>query len=241
MTRRPLRSSQRGVALIIVLLLISLLSALGLGLALTSSTARLAGSNHHESVALLNAADAALALVSRDLAAMPDWSAALDGSVRSAYVDAPVPGMRVRPGGVSIDPIVLTNELTCGFATVCSDARVRLSTAERPWGSNNPRWQPFLYTSLESVAALAGIGPAYVIVWLGDDPSESDGDPAVDGGGEGHGRYVVRARAEAWGVSGARRAVEAALARVCADIEGIRVCRPGIRVQSWRAVTSSFP
>jgi Tfp pilus assembly protein PilX len=50
----------RGAALVITLLTISLLSALGMGLALSSSSSRLSGANHHDSVLLLNAAEAAL-------------------------------------------------------------------------------------------------------------------------------------------------------------------------------------
>jgi hypothetical protein len=193
-------------------------------------------------VDLLNAADAALALASRELAALPDWTPVVDGSVRSALIDAPLPGVRAIPGGSTIDVPRLTNELTCARSTPCSDARVRAVTAERPWGRNNPRWQPFVYTPLEAVVTLAGAPPVYVVVWLGDDPLEADDDPQTDGGGALHeGRFVVRARVAAFGAGGARRALEADLRRVCTDAADPATCLPGIRVQSWRAGDVPLP
>jgi hypothetical protein len=236
-------SSSRGVALVITLLAISLLSALAFGLSLSSSVNRLANSNHRDSVALLNAAEAGLALASKDLAAIDDWSRVLAGSAASTFVDGS-PGARARPGGLVIDIPTLTNELTCGLPTSCSDAQMRESTAERPWGVNNPRWQPFLHAALDDIAGFPTFSSAYVIVWIGDDGRERDDDALADGAGpEREGRHLVRARAEAFGVGGARRALEAELLRVCpsAESEGEDVCLPGIRVQSWRLVSAAAP
>ena len=64
----------------------------------------------------------------------------------------------------------------------------------------------------------------YVIVWIGDDPSENDDFPLVDGDESGAsgkcgspcknpGRGVVSMIAHAYGPSGARRVIEATLAR----------------------------
>ena len=235
-------SNARGVALVITLLAISLLSALGLGLVLTVSANRFAQNNHYQSVALLNAAEAAIALASRDLASIVDWTDAVDGSLRSAFIDAPAPGVRTGPAGDSIDIPRLTNELTCGRATACSNGQVRASTRERPWGANNPRWQPFVYTDLGAVTDLPASAAAYVVVWIGDDPSETDDNSLVDGdGAASEGRDIVRAWAEAFGIGGARRAIEVELARVCQTVDEIRVCLPGIRVQSWRIVTAGLP
>ena len=162
------RSDSRGIALIITLLAISLFSALALGLVLASSANRLAANNHRDGVALLNSAEAALSLASRDLATIDDWTTVIDGSVRGTFVDG-LPGMRTRPGGVAIDIPVLTNELTCARPTACSDARVQTSSSERPWGVNNPRWQPFIYGPLDSAGGHDMFATAYVIVWIGDD------------------------------------------------------------------------
>lgn len=70
---------------------------------------------------------------------------------------------------------------------------------------------------------------------------EADGNPAVDAPGDaqpGHG--IVRVRAEAYGVAGSRRALEAELVRVCPDGPG-QPCLPGIRVQSWQELRQAVP
>ena len=77
-------TGQRGIALILVLLVTSFLSAIGLGLVLIVIMDRLATGNVRGSVAMLYAADAALELAARDLAMIEDWSLALTGASRSS-------------------------------------------------------------------------------------------------------------------------------------------------------------
>lgn len=226
--------------MVITLLAISLLAALGLGLTLSSSTARLADHNHEEAVALLNAAESALELTARDLAAIADWNRVLDGTARSTTIDGPGAGTRTLPGGGSLDLTRLTNELTCGRATTCLDAERQTSSIDRPWGADNPRWRPFLHAPLLTLATRRHPTAPYAIVWMGDDSRETDGDPGVDGGGTAReGRFVLRARAEAFGSDGGRRAIEAELTRVCHVIDSGEVCLPGIRVQSWFVATAA--
>ncbi|HXG87948.1 MAG TPA: hypothetical protein VNJ02_06395 [Vicinamibacterales bacterium] len=223
----------RGVALVMTLLAISLLSALGLGLALAASTGRMADANHEDATEMLNAIESAIELAARDLNDVADWSAALDGTVRSSLVEPP-------PAAINVDR--LTNQLTCERDDACSDARVHASSADRPWGRNNPRWQVFLRGRLAAVTDPRHPRRPYSIVWLGDDPRETDDDPRIDGGAPGEkGRYVVRARAESFGSAGARRAVEAEFARVCPAPGTGQACLPGIRVQSWHVVIGPVP
>lgn len=231
--------ADRGIALIVTLLAISLFSALGLGLALSSSRARLADHNHEEAVSLLNAAESALELASRDLANINDWNRVLDGSERSTAVDGLPEGTRTIPAGSAVDLTRLTNRLTCGRDTACSDVQRAVSTVERPWGPGNPRWRLFLHAPLTALTTPRQRVAPYTVVWLGDDARETDGDANIDGGGPGReGRYVLRARAEAFGPDGARRAIEAELARVCRPVESGDVCLPGTRVQAWRVATA---
>lgn len=232
------RTSERGVALLIALVAMSVLSALGVALLLTASVDRMAGTNYEDALTLANCAESALELAVRDLNRIPDWNAVLDGTVQSTLIDGPPGGIRSPLPGLSIDLAALTNDLTCGSRSSCSDAAIGAATAERPWGANNPRWAPFLYATLRSGTPRRE-DAAYVVVWIGDDGSETDGDPAIDGGGPaGEGRYIVRARAEAFGPGGSRHGIEAELARSCtADA----TCLPGIRVQSWRAVSGMVP
>jgi hypothetical protein len=230
------------MALVATLLAISFLSALGLGLTLSSSTARMVDANHDEAVTMLNAAESALEMAARELDVVPDWNRVLDGTVRSTIVDGPPAGIRTIAPGLVFDLTRLTNDLTCGRETGCSDAGIGTSTAERPWGANNPRWQPFLYGRLEGLTDPLHADPPYAVVWIGDDGRETDGEPLIDGGGAGgQGRYVVRVRSEVFGARGARHAIEAEFARLCRPAGAGEACLLGIRVQSWRVVTTSLP
>jgi hypothetical protein len=224
--------SSRGIALIITLLVVALLSAVGLGLLLVTASDRLTSANYVDSVEALNAADAALELAAHDLSRIADWNPVLDGTLRSDLTDGVAAGDR-NIGGFAFNLTTLTNELTCGRPTDCSDADVRISTVDRPWGTNNPRWQLFVHGPLRQFAPAAHpLTEAYVVVWIGDDAREVDGNCLVDGGGaRGEGRNVVRARAESFAAGGARRTIEAELVRQ----EG------GIRVQSWRVPPTSVP
>lgn len=229
---------ESGVALIIVLLTMALLVAIASGLILSSTLTRLTAANHDETVLLANASETALELAARDLGMAHDWDALLAGTQTSALVDGP-PGRRVVAPGLAIDLVQLTHRLTCGRDAPCSDAQVRAASLERPWGDNNPRWQLFVHQPLTVRPLPLAPPPVYVVVWLGDDATETDGDPLVDGTGAGQeGRYIVRARAESFGPRGGRHAIDAELARVCRAEGEAEWCAPGIRVQSWRTAGS---
>jgi hypothetical protein len=234
-------SSHRGSALVVTLLAMGLFSTLAVGLALSASVGRAVAANYEEAMALANACDSALELAARELAAIPDWNEVLGGDRSSPLVDGP-PGER-RLAGVVIDLEAMTHALTCGRASLCTDAQVHAMTIERPWGANNPRWRLFAYRPSPAMPAMPRTSvPTYVVVWIGDDARETDGDPSRDGAGAGQeGRYVVRARVEAFGYRGGRHAIEAELARVCTGDGEAEVCVPGTRVQSWRAVSGSLP
>jgi hypothetical protein len=232
----------RGIALVITLIAMAVFSALGLGLLLMTSAERLTGANQRDAVHALNAAEAALELAARELSVMADWSRVLAGAEQSRLTDG-APGGSRSAAGVSIDLTALTNQVTCELTTACSDARVRTNTRTRPWGANNARWQPFVYGALSRFATTVPTIPdCYVIVWIGDDARELDGNPLVDDGLlSGDGREVVRAHAEAFAPGGTRRVVEADFIRPCQEAGGVRTCGPGIRVQSWRVRTDGIP
>jgi hypothetical protein len=234
-------SDTRGAALVLTLIALAVFSALALSLLLSSATARLAAANYRDGAAALYAADAALELAARELDLVGDWNEVLNGTVRSRLTDGPPTGVRLVPGSTTIDLTLLTNRVTCGRLTPCTETLVGTSTAERPWGANNPWWRPFLYGALRTMANLPSqIPDAYVIVWIGDDAREIDGDPLVDGGA-GEGQRMVRARAEAFGPGATRRAVEADLVRRCRTIDETVSCDPGIHVQSWRVRVNVVP
>ena len=230
--------NQRGIALILVILVTSFLSALGLGVALAVFLDRLASGNLRGSIAMLYAADSGIELTARDLA-QEDWSLALAGGVQGSLVDGPPGGVRAIPGGGAIDLTALTNTLNCGKTTACTVPQMNAATKERPWGANNPRWRLFLYGALNDFEPVFRLAPCYLAVWIADDTGEVDGDPLADGEDAASGQGVLRVRAEAWGPTGSRRAIEAELARICPPSLGS--CLPGIRVQSWQELRQAIP
>ena len=94
---------------------------------------------------------------------------------------------------------------------------------------------------MQQFAQLVRPAPCYLALWVADDGREQDGDPladAEDAAEPGHG--IVRVHAEAFGLAGSRRAIEAELWRVCPEGEAAG-CLPGIRVQSWQELRQAIP
>ena len=236
-----LRTGERGIALIMVVLVTTFLSALGMGLILAVFMDRMATGNMAGSVAMLYSADAGIDLAARELAQAPSFDAVLSGAHRSAFVDGAPGGVRRLPGGGVVDLSAGTNMLNCGKAAACSPAQMNANSKERPWGANNPRWQLFAYGPMPQFTELARPADCYLAVWIGDDVHEQDGNPlldAADAAAPGHG--IVRVHAEAFGAAGSRRVIEAELARVCPDGQA-QPCLPGIRVQSWQELRQAIP
>ena len=234
-----LRTGERGIALIMVVLVTTFLSALGLGLMLAVFMDRLATGNMTGSVSLLYAADAGVELAARELARAGDLDAVLAGA-HSDFTDGAAAGVRGIPGGGAVDLTAVTNQLNCGKATDCTTAQMNANSKERPWGINNPRWQLFAYGPMQQFTQLVRPAACYLAVWIADDVREQDANPLIDAPDDkspGHG--IVRVHAEAYGFAGSRRAIEAELARVCPD--GVGACLPGIRVQSWQELRQGLP
>ena len=100
-------------------------------------------------------------------------------------------------------------------------------TAERPWGANNPRWHVYGSGWLREVAPGVDAPHVYVVVWIGDDPLESDGNPLADdpvAANAGH--QAVLLRAAAYAAYSVRRKIEVVARRD----DGI------VRITSWREV-----
>ena len=224
---KPEARSDRGVALIITLLIMMLLSALGLSLTMVTSTEERVADAYLSGNETFHAADAAFQLAVQELNLVPDWSGVLDGSVTSTFIDDQVES-RGWPGGLAPTRGQATALVTCG-RTACTPADMDSRTPDRPWGPNNPRWQLFAYGPVKDMSASGSVNSrVYVAVWVGDDPTENDDDAFVDGGEEGGpnpGRGVVTLLVHAYGTS-TRRAIEATVARAAS----------GVRVVSWREI-----
>ena len=210
---RPSQSSQlirdeRGIALIVALMSMLLLTALGAGLMMTTMSETMISTNYRDSGEALYAADAGIERVMQDLLTVPDWNRLIAGTVKTSFTDGADPGARTLPGGSSLNLISATNMLNCGKTSTCTDAEMDAWSAERPWTDDNPRWQLIGYSPLADVIETGTVlSPMYIAVWIADDQAEVDGDPATDTNG------VLLMRAQAFGPNGASSVVEITLGR----------------------------
>jgi Tfp pilus assembly protein PilX len=212
-------SDERGVALIISLLAMMLMTALGMALMLNSQTEMLIGGNYRDSVEGAYVADAGLERVMQDVLSIPDWNQILttaDGvraNVTSGFIDSTTtPTM---PDGRTVDLAKATNMVNCSKTTTCSDGDMNTSTGDRPWGVNNPRFRLFAWGPVNDLLPTATLNsPFYIAVWIADDAAENDGNPSADGVDlTNPGRGVLTLRAEAFGPGGTHRVIEATIAR----------------------------
>ena len=107
--------------------------------------------------------------------------------------------------------------------------RQAASDAFYPSGSNRPVWTLYAHASLARITAIGvPMSNPYVVVWIADDPDDLDGDPSRDSNG------VILVRAEAFGVRGGWRAIEATLgASIVRDGAGAAVASQ-VTVIAWR-------
>ncbi len=218
--RRPVRArlhDERGVALVIALMAMLLMTALGTALVLTTMTETKIAGNYRSGAEALYAADGAVERVMQDILTVPNWDDILSGSVTSAFIDGAPSGLRTMPDGTKIDLTEATNMVRCG-KLACSASDLTEITDERPWGLNNPKWQLYAYGPLEDMIPTGTINSRqYVIVWIADDIAENDNDPEKDGGppaaGTNLGRGVLSMLAQAWGPDGTTRTIEVTVSR----------------------------
>lgn len=230
-------ASDRGIALLVALMALVLLSALGAGLVFSSAIDVRLAANDRDRMEAFHAADAMLALAIGDLARQPDWNAVLAGTIASSFTDGPPTGSRPLRDGSMLDLSPLINEATCGQAGACSDAERQAITADRPWGADNPDWRLFAYgPSSRLVGEAAGARGWYLVVLVGDDQAEQDGDPARDSDAGQPGSGVIALRAIACGPNGLRQTIDATILRVAgaADHDSGSGAAGGLRLLSWR-------
>lgn len=217
---------ERGSALVMVLLCATLFLVLGGALVIVGSTESVISATFREGAVALAAADAALARVASDLASALDLNALLGGFVSSTFADGSAVSPRTLPDGTLLDLGAATNVQRCG-ETTCTDAQMDAVTAERPWGVNNARWQLYGSGWLRDLAPGTEAPRVYIVIWIGDDPLETDGDPLSDDGSPtSPGHQTVLLRAVAYAGYSVRRQIEVAARRE----DG------AVRFISWREV-----
>ena len=221
---------ERGMALIVALLSMLLLTALGMSLMLTTTTETMITSNYRDGVEAMYAADAGIERTMQDLLTVPEWNSVLtspDGVRAGVMSGFSATSLTPTLGdGRQLDLVKATNAANCPqisppSSTACSTAAMNLTTAERPWGNNNPRWRLYAHGPVEEFVPTGTINsPFYVAIWVADDPSETDDNPTRDGDPSvsptipnNPGAGVLQLRAEAFGPGGAHRIIEMTLAR----------------------------
>ena len=186
---------ERGMALILALLTTMLLTALGSTLIMLTITETRITMNYRNAQASLYGADAGIERAIQDLATVSQWNPVLSGSVQSGFVEG------------SLNP-VLPDGTRLSLATVTRSLQ-NDTDALGVWGANNPRWRLYAYGPLANLLPSGAINSmVYIAVWVGDDPSETDGAPSVDSNG------VLTLHAEAYGPSKTRKVVEVTVERI---------------------------
>jgi hypothetical protein len=213
-----------GIAMIVALMAMMLMMALGMTLMITTTTESKIANNYNGGTEALYAADSAVERVMDDILTVPDWNQILQGTLRSGFIDGTPTGVRTLPDGTKLDLDKATNVLDCGKAAGCNDADLNVSTDERPWGMNNPRWKLYAYGPMKDMLPTDTINSSdYVVVWIADDPSETDNDPSKDGGAGQNctdpactanpGLGVLAMHAESFGPGGVHRVIEITVAK----------------------------
>jgi Tfp pilus assembly protein PilX len=202
-------NEERGVALVVALLSMLLLSALGVGLMMTTTTESMIATNYRDGGEALYAADAGIERVMQDLLTVPDWNRLLaQDNARTSFTDGADPGNRTLPDGSSFNLLSATNMLNCGKTAACTIAEMNAWSKERPWSANNPRWRLIGYSPIADIIETGTVlSQMYVAVWIADDQAETDADPTQDANG------VLLMRAVALGPGGASSVVEITLGR----------------------------
>jgi Tfp pilus assembly protein PilX len=229
---RTRMSDEGGLALVVALLVMALLTALGMALMLNSQTETLISANYRDSTEGEYAADAALERVMDDVLTVHDWNTLLassDGvtaSVTSGFHDTSATSAVTLPDGRSLDLAKATYMINCGKTTVCSSSDMDASTMDRPWGKNNPRFHLYAWGPVDNLIPTSTVNsPYYIAVWIGDDQADNDNDPSTDGGppqpvnpkdpvpSSNPGAGVLTIRAESFGPNGTHHVIEATISK----------------------------
>jgi hypothetical protein len=214
-----------GVAVLIAMMAILIMSAFGTALILSSSSETIIGAHFQDAIEGRYAADAMLGRGLDDLLGMGDWSPAITGLLQSRWVDGPPVGARTLADGSRLDLSQVVNMANCQKGAACSPADIVEATPDRPWGANNPEWKLYAHGPLRDVLAGAAVESRfYVLLLVGQGPAPN----------------LLAVRAEAFGPRGAHAIVEATAGR-SSDAGGEKdyndhPVQNAVKVLSWREV-----
>jgi len=212
--------SEHGTVLIATLMVLTLMGTLGAALALAVSTESVTAANYEAAQQTLYAADAGIERTVGELRGLPSWRSVPGPASTSGSGDFNDGSSVARaPDGATLDFAQLTAR------------RQTESNALHPNTPDRPAWHLFAHASMNRIAAGSANASPYVIVWVADDPDDLDADPATDT------NDVVMVHAEAFGIRGSRRAIEATIQREEAMAAGLPgIMRSDVRLIAWHEV-----
>lgn len=227
-------ADESGVALIIALMAMMLLTALGAAVVMVSNTETRIAGNYRNSQEALYAADAGVERVVQDLLLIPRWNDILAGTAQSGFVDGAMTSTKTLPGGGHVT-------LCCGPNSATAVLQAETDAANL-WAGNNPQWKLFAWGPLADILPNNQIdSPMYLAVWVADDPADgipgpfgiaaaADNNPLIDSNG------TLTLHAEAVGPGGTRKVVEVTVARTSStEIERGQIAQRGQEELNQRA------
>jgi hypothetical protein len=200
--------TERGAALLLVLLATTLLAAIGIGLVLMTMAETAVAGGYRQGREVFYAADAVFEWSVAELGRRADIDEALAGGAPTAF------GWGESNGAVPFN---------AGDATRIVQ---QASDLVGGGGANRTIWRLLGHGGLSGLTGVPS-STLYVAVWVGDDAAETDGVPAHDANG------LLRVHAEAYGPREARAVIEGLLSRV--SPEGVPG-NGAVRVVSWGEV-----
>jgi hypothetical protein len=213
-----LSGSERGSVLLCALMVITLIATLGAAVTLIVSSESVISANYHASQQGLYAADAGVERAIAELRTLSTWSS-VPSSATSSVDCNDGQGTPRGPDGSTLNLAQLT---------IRRQAESDAVYATLP---DRPVWRLYAHAPLDRMAPGAGNSMPYVVVWIADDPDETDRNAAVDT------NDVVMLHAEAFGVRGGQRAIEATILREEAMAAGLPgVMRSDVSVIAWHEV-----
>jgi hypothetical protein len=209
---------QHGGALLPVMLIMFLFSAIALGTSMVVRTETIVSARFRRAAEALYAADAGIAVALTELRPLPVWTPVLNGGIASAFSQGAFQGTLTVPGGGTI-------LLCCGPGSV-SDRVLMESRLSAIPARRAVEWQPFLWSPLDPIVRTAMPSRFVLVVFVADD-DDGDGDRRSDANG------VVILRSQAVEADGTQRAVEALVARREPDSES---GSPAVAVLRWQEI-----
>ena len=176
-------NDDNGVALVIVMMTITLLTALGMALTLATIAETAIAANYRDATEAFYAAEAAVEFATQEIAAVSDWSGVISAPGRSAFVDGPAGGPRT-VGATTLDLSDATRD-------------INLIAAGAP-GTDGRGWVLYAFGRFQDlVPSSVSRSQIYVTVWVAD-RSETPED-------ERSGPDALSILGQAYGARGSRR------------------------------------